>query len=283
VSLTDTEDCDDVSYLRRVSTCANPMDDIKPKTVKELRRIFYPRYRPASQASLQYHTDSGCNNNHNIWDSIGEKHDWDLVFVDNHPMDIRNNIVERLLKKTKVLIIHDTEDCHDNKNYVLPQLFLPSNSSQWKGHSCFVDISDKVLIPLTDNVRKQVWTTLIRGDLDQDGAVFDSIVEAFKDNLDEANAGYKHYNVDNAAYGTHARLLLVAAMMTHGDILELGMGDYSTQMMHDVIEDDNKIEKRLLVSAESDQEWMRGFTKLSSPIHQIIYVHKCEERKDNEI
>ena len=128
-----------------------------------------------------------------------------------------------------------------------------------------------------------MWTTLISGDLDQDDALFNSIVEAFKNNLDEANAGYKNYNEENAAYGTHARLLLVAAMMTHGDILELGMGDYSTQMMHDIIEDDNKIEKRMLVSAESDQEWMKRFTKLSSPFHQIIHVHKCEDETDNNI
>ena len=128
-----------------------------------------------------------------------------------------------------------------------------------------------------------MWTTLISGDLDQDDAVFNSIVEAFNNNLDEANAGYKNYNEENAAYGTHARLLLVAAMMTHGDILELGMGDYSTQMMHDIIEDDNKIEKRMLVSAESHQQWMKRFTKLSSSFHHIMYVHKCEEIKDNKI
>ena len=51
-----------------------------------------------------------------------------------------------------------------------------------------------------------MWTTLISGDLDQDDAVFNSIVEAFKDNLDEANAGYKNYNEENVAYGTRTRL-----------------------------------------------------------------------------
>ena len=46
----------------------------------------------------------------NIQDSVGEDLTWDLVFVDNHPMNKRTATAARLLKRTKVLIIHDTEE-----------------------------------------------------------------------------------------------------------------------------------------------------------------------------
>ena len=119
---------------------------------------------------------------------------------------------------------------------------------------------------------KNIGTTLISGDLDKDGKVFDSIVKAFKDNFDDVNAGYRYYNRENLATGTHARLLLVCAMMTHGDILELGIGDHSTRLLHDILEEDNKTEKRMLVSAESVLEWLESYKDLLSPFHKIIHV-----------
>ena len=45
-----------------------------------------------------------------VQDSVGENRTWDLVFVDNDPMNKRTATAARLLKTTKVLIIHDTED-----------------------------------------------------------------------------------------------------------------------------------------------------------------------------
>ena len=73
------------------------------------------------------------------------------------------------------------------------------------------------------SLEKEIWTTLIRGDLDEDDNVFNSIVKAFKENFDDINAGYRHYNKKNLDFGTHARVLLVAAMMTHGTYLSLGL------------------------------------------------------------
>ena len=124
---------------------------------------------------------------------------------------------------------------------------------------------------------KDVWTTLIRGDLDQDATVFNSIVKEFNDKFDDLNAGYRHINKDNVDYGTHARLLLIAAMMTHGDILELGTGDHSTQLLHDILEDDNKNEKRMLLSAESDSLWLEKFKHLYAPFHHLILVEPCQQ------
>ena len=119
------------------------------------------------------------------------------------------------------------------------------------------------VLPIS-SLEKEIWTTLIRGDLDKDDNVFNSIVKAFKENFDDVNAGYRHYNKKNLDYGTHARLLLVAAMMTHGDILE----------------DDNKRGKRLLVSADSDPAWLERFSDLSSDFHQLILVKPCTEEEN---
>ena len=39
------------------------------------------------------------------------------------------------------------------------------------------------------SLEKEIWTTLIRRDRDEDDNVFNSIVKAFKENFDDINAG----------------------------------------------------------------------------------------------
>ena len=149
----------------------------------------------------------------------------------------------------------------------------------WDGVPCLTDVSDSTMVTTgamsISSMEMEVWTTLIRGDMDKEGEVFNSVAEAFKENFDDLNAAYRHYNKNNLVYGTHVRLLLLATMMTRGDILELGTGDYSTELLHDIIEEDNKKERRLLVSADSDPVWLNRFTHLSSPFHQLLLVNKC--------
>ena len=130
------------------------------------------------------------------------------------------------------------------------------------------------------SLEKDIWTTMIRGDLDEDDKVFNFIVKVFKENFEDIDAVYRFYNKKNNIYGTHVRLLLVAAMMTNGNILELGTGDHSTRLLHDILEDDNKKEKRLLVSADSNSLWLDRFIDLSSPFHQLLLVQPCD---DNDI
>ena len=159
-----------------------------------------------------------------------------------------------------------------------------SNGATWHGVPCLTDVSDSTTVRMIrsgaqsiSTLEKEIWTTLLRGDMDIDGKIFNSVREAFKDNYDDLNAGYRHYNNKNHAYGTHARLLLLAALMTHGDILELGTGDQSTELLHDIVEDDNKRgDARLLVSAESDSHWLDTFTHLSSSFHQLLLVENCQ-------
>ena len=124
---------------------------------------------------------------------------------------------------------------------------------------------------------KEIWTTMIWGYLDEDDKVFNLIVKVLKENFEDIDAVYRFYNEKNNIYGTHVRLLLVAAMMTNGNILELGAGDHSTKLLHEILEDDNKKEKRLLVSADSNSLWLDRFSDLSSPFHQLLLVQPCAE------
>ena len=59
-----------------------------------------------------------------VQDSVGENRTWDLVFVDNDPMNKRTATAARLLKRTKVLIIHDTEDFIFENPMKLPLDFM---------------------------------------------------------------------------------------------------------------------------------------------------------------
>ena len=59
-----------------------------------------------------------------VQDSVGENRTWDLVFVDNDPMNKRTATAARLLKRTKVLIIHDTEDFIFENPLKLPLDFM---------------------------------------------------------------------------------------------------------------------------------------------------------------
>ena len=59
-----------------------------------------------------------------VQDLVGENHIWDLVFVDHLPMEKRTTAVARLLKRTKLLIIHDTENFSFNNKMNLPKDFM---------------------------------------------------------------------------------------------------------------------------------------------------------------
>ena len=120
-------------------------------------------------------------------------------------------------------------------------------------------------------------TTIIQGDLDKEGKVFESIIRKFKENVEDVNAGYNYYNKDNLYRGTHIRLLIVAAMMTCGDILELGTHELSNKLLRDIIEkdsDDNK--RRLIIFAESGLDKLEKLNIKESEHHQLLHVPDCK-------
>ena len=120
-------------------------------------------------------------------------------------------------------------------------------------------------------------TTIIQGDLDDGGKVFNSIKKKLKHQADEINAAYKHYNKDNLYAGTHIRLLFVAAMMTCGNILELGTDEHSAALFNDILEKDTRItNKRMVVSAESDQRKLQNYKIQHDVSHQLLRVPHCK-------
>jgi hypothetical protein len=79
----------------------------------------------------------------------------------------------------------------------------------------------------------------------------------------------KNRVLSSAGYGTHLVPLIAAVMATKGDVLELGMGDFSTPMLHELL----KRTDRLLVSIENDKEWFKNFSDLGNDKH-FLYNSK---------
>jgi len=68
-------------------------------------------------------------------------------------------------------------------------------------------------------------------------------------------------------YGSHFSVLAAVVAQTTGPVLELGVGDYSTPMLHYMCRG------RLLVSADSDLEWLKRFTAYACPRrHEFQHV-----------
>src|SRR4030066_199441 len=78
-------------------------------------------------------------------------------------------------------------------------------------------------------------------------------------------------------YGTHIVPLLASVFATRGDILELGMGDYSTPVLHEIIRYQwSAGVKRFLFSWDNNREWVNNFIDLATNFHFI----ECVDFKD---
>ena len=72
-------------------------------------------------------------------------------------------------------------------------------------------------------------------------------------------------------YGTHLAPLMKAVRKTTGDILELGMGVFSTPFLHYT----SILENRKVVSVENFQNWAKFFRDwYDHPTHKILIVDK---------
>ena len=68
-----------------------------------------------------------------------------------------------------------------------------SNTPSWEGRRVFTDKTNRV------------WASVIQGDLDRDGAIFDRVVKMHQSR--QINDIYEKYNKENSGYGTHICLL----------------------------------------------------------------------------
>jgi hypothetical protein len=65
-------------------------------------------------------------------------------------------------------------------------------------------------------------------------------------------------------FGTHAPVLRAAIERTTGPIIELGMGNYSSRLIHHLARG------RPTFSVDETKDWMARFTDLSGPTHHIV-------------
>ena len=114
--------------------------------------------------------------------------------------------------------------------------------------------------------REYAWTTAVQGDLDPSGEAFANMRKLW--NSEEAREVYASLNPDHSEYGTHTRLLWAAAKASQGDVLEMGTGNFSTPMLHNLTGSAG----RSLVSAETDSVWLSKFQKQGLGHHQLLLV-----------
>lgn len=74
---------------------------------------------------------------------------------------------------------------------------------------------------------------------------------------------------DISYWNSHLVLLWHALENTDGDVIELGVGDGSTQKLHDYCKDKG----RKLYSYDSNIDWFRKFEHLNSEGHRLECVH----------
>ena len=68
-------------------------------------------------------------------------------------------------------------------------------------------------------------------------------------------------------WGTHLPLLIKAISMTTGDVLEIGMGLYSTPFLHWAC-----FNKRKLVSYDNDAEYFNMNKQYEEGLHEVHFV-----------
>ncbi len=69
-------------------------------------------------------------------------------------------------------------------------------------------------------------------------------------------------------YATHMPIVAAIACKTKGPILEMGCGDYSTYLLHEMC----RLKKRRLVSTDEKSDWLNKFRPLANDYHEFHFV-----------
>jgi hypothetical protein len=67
---------------------------------------------------------------------------------------------------------------------------------------------------------------------------------------------------------THQRLLVGSALRTTGPILELGVGWYSTPLLHEI----TTVQRRRLLTVDNNRDWLAQFECLGNEYHSLHLV-----------
>lgn len=214
----------------------------------------FPVHQWPHDSTCKYRDDreicKKCIIKSNLWDCVGSDRSWSVVFVDNRPKGKRAPNLVRLIRQSLLVVAHDT---------------ITSDSMHWpKNWGGRESIATKI----------GPGTTLIKGDLDRDGAAFKRATNLFKTSS-QVQQLFSEYNPHNVSTGSHITLLASAVLATTGDVLELGTGFFSTPLLHSMVKSTRG--SRTIVSTDTDASWLTLFMNLSSPFHQIRYVPVFED------
>jgi hypothetical protein len=78
------------------------------------------------------------------WDSaeIIDRGEWDVAFVDHAPGNRRVPEIRRLMKNTRLIVIHDTEDAGYGFESVLPEFKYRFDYKRWEPWTTVVSMSE---------------------------------------------------------------------------------------------------------------------------------------------
>jgi len=74
-------------------------------------------------------------------------------------------------------------------------------------------------------------------------------------------------------YSTHQRLLVKYLMRTSGPIVEIGCGNYSTPIIHEIA----AAQGRTVLTLDSDAAWLSKFAKYTTPWHTFQHVTSWDD------
>ena len=80
-------------------------------------------------------------------------------------------------------------------------------------------------------------------------------------------------NSDSSEYGSHFIPLTFAVLNTTGPILEMGIGHYSTPLLHVIC----MTQKRQLLSVDTSKTWIDNFKNLENHLHKFQYLPVYED------
>jgi len=74
-------------------------------------------------------------------------------------------------------------------------------------------------------------------------------------------------------YGTHQRLLVKWMMRTAGPVIELGAGNYSTPILHEIA----AAQGRTLATVDNNPDWLNKFKAYESSWHSLTLLKSWDE------
>lgn len=81
---------------------------------------------------------------------------------------------------------------------------------------------------------------------------------------------FKEGRLNDFPYGSHQPVLIhLLNTITEGDVMEFGMGDASTGLMHTLC----SLQGRKLLSVETNPEWMERYIHLQTPDHEMLLIN----------